>query len=308
MSNIYFGEVLNALLKSANELETMLEPLERKNLVLNKASKAVTRKNQSVGMAVLSSCPEVGNLSIDEIKAWASRMPSYVVGESVIREIVNKLSNTEVVEVFWKWLLPQVAGDCIPFELAFYTYQSFCQRFGVISPLKRRYLMQVLELYAGVDGWVVPRSEKSNNPKAINVYGWMVLPEPYLDSLVWAMREDGWFGSAHQDELAKLVRWYPSQVTKPDFSATGGFFRREAYEFCLENGCTPRRWIRDNVLSDIDDPDLSGISDWKVHRWSEAWYAKMTETISAAYDEFSREVARWADKNMAPGVKTGRRI
>ena len=295
------------MVKSANDLHSMLEPLERKNLYLSKASEAVTRKYRAVGMAVLESCPELGTLSRDELKAWASRMPSYFIGEDILKESIKNLSNTEIVKVFWKWLLPQVEGDCIPFELAFFAYQAFCLQYEVKNPLKRRYFVQVLELYTLVDGWVVPRSEKSNNPKAINIYGWMVVPEPYLDSLMWALREDGWFSANNQDKVEKLGRWYPSQVTKPDFSATGGFFRREAYEFCVQNVCTPRRWIKDNVLSDIDEPDLSELASWKEHRWSEAWHARMCEVVANAYDVFREEVARWADVNLPPGVKTGRR-
>jgi hypothetical protein len=282
------------VVKSANEIETMLEPLARRNLALHKASVAGSRTNGRVGMAVTRAHPELARMSSSEIEAWAAGVAPFSIGADIVSGAVRRLSNTDVVGVFVDWLMPQVEGDCIPFELAFAAYLAFCDRFGVRERMKRRYFVQTMEFMCGPRGWVVPRSATTGAPKSLNVYGWMVLPEPYLDALVAMQRRDGWLSQSTASELERLVRWYPSQVTKPEFSATGGFFRKEAHAFCVEHVCTPRRWIRDNVLSDIEEPDDSDLPKWKQDRLAEKWHAQMTEAIAASYGKFRDAYGKWA--------------
>jgi hypothetical protein len=286
------------MVKKANDLRDELSPLDKHNKVLSAASEARNRKARIVGSAVLAGAPELSDMSPKEISAWASGLSAYFAGDSLMRTAVSKLTNVEVVDVFWNWLKPQVVGDCIPFEPLFFAYQAFCDRFDVQKPLKRRYFVQTCALFAASDDWVMPCLESTGAPKSVNVYGWMVCHEPYLDSLVSMMRKDGWFSSSddNKEALERLVRWYPSAITKPDFCATGALYRSEAYDFCMEHVCTPRKWIRDNVLSDVEEPSWEDQSMWRINKWSWAWHDKTCEVIEANYDEFRKAVRKWASK------------
>lgn len=285
------------MVRKANDLKAELSPLERHNKVLSAASEACNRKARVVGSAVLEATPELVNMSPKEVSAWASGLSAYFAGDELMTVAVSKLTNVDVVDVFWNWLKPQVVGDCIPFELLFFTYQAFCERFNVKKPLKRRYLVQTCTLFAAADGWVMPCLESTGAPKSVNVYGWMVCHEPYLDSLVSMLRDGGWFASVDtKGSLERLTRWYPSAITKPDFCATGALYKEDAYEFCVEHSCTPRKWIRDNVLKDVDEPDWSDQAKWRIDRWSWAWHDKTCEVIEANYDEFRKAVRKWASK------------
>lgn len=226
-----------------------IDDMDSINRGLIRGSEAHNALASRVGATVIRAVPEVADMSEVEIMSWAHGMVTMDMSSVVIPSLADGMTNTDIVGLFWRWLRPQLVGDCVPNGLAWEAYVALCGRFGLPMMSANRRFSQVFALVAAEDGWIVPPQAASSK---MGLYDWVVRREPIVDMLVnMARRGESPFSCAAAERINDLCAWYPSVEMNHPFVRIRGIVRSDAYEFCNEMGTTPRAWIVENVIGDV---------------------------------------------------------